>query len=44
MKDRIMALGLYINERLNKNINFKQIKGDPVYRGVLFSCIKRKII
>jgi len=36
MKDRIMALGLYINERLGKNINFKQIKGDPVYRGVLF--------
>ena len=39
MKDRMMALGLYINERLGKNINFKQIKGDPIYRGVLFSCM-----
>ncbi len=40
MKDRIMALGLFINERLGKNINFKQIKGDSIYRGVLFSCMK----
>ncbi len=39
MKDRMMALGLYINERLGKNINFKQIKGDPIYRGVLFTCM-----
>jgi hypothetical protein len=40
MKDRITALGLYINEKLGKHINFKQIKGDPIYKGVLFTCMK----
>lgn len=40
MKDRIAALGMYINGKLGRNINFKQIKGDHLYKGVLFTCMK----
>lgn len=36
--DRIAALGQYIVSKTGKNFNFKQIKGDTLYRGVLFSC------
>ncbi len=37
MKERIGALGEFINEGLNKKINFKGIKAHSLYRGFLFS-------
>ncbi len=37
MKERIGALGEFINEELNKKINFKGIKSHSIFRGFLFS-------
>ena len=37
MLDRINALGQYLVEKLGKPFNFKQIKGDHMYPGILFS-------
>lgn len=37
MLDRINALGQYLVEKTGKPFNFKQIKGDHIYPGILFS-------
>lgn len=37
MKDRIGALGEYINKKLGKKINFKNIKMHSIHRGFLFA-------
>lgn len=37
MKDRLDAIGNYINDKSGKKINFKGIKADRVYRGLLFT-------
>ena len=36
--DRVAALGQYIVAKTGKNFNFKMIKEDPLYRGILFTC------
>ena len=37
MKEKISALGQYIVKQTGKNFNFKMIKPDGYYKGVLFS-------
>ena len=37
MIDRINALGQYLVEKTGKTFNFKMIKGDHMYPGILFS-------
>lgn len=37
MKDRLDIIGNYLNEKTKKVINFKAIKSDRVYRGLLFT-------
>ncbi|MBC2855171.1 hypothetical protein H3N56_01505 [Cetobacterium sp. 2A] len=37
MKNKISALGQYIVKKTGKPFNFKLIKADPIYKGVLFS-------
>lgn len=37
MKDKIAALGQYLVKQTGKNFNFKMIKPDGYYKGVLFS-------
>lgn len=37
MKEKISALGQYIVKQTGKNFNFKMIKADGFYKGVLFS-------
>ncbi|MGL5798203.1 MAG: hypothetical protein ACRCYT_08350 [Cetobacterium sp.] len=37
MKEKISALGQYLVKQTGKNFNFKMIKPDGYYKGVLFS-------
>jgi len=37
MKNRLAAIGTYLNEKTKKQINFKTIKADRHYRGILFT-------
>lgn len=37
MKNRLAAIGSYLNEKTNKQINFKTIKADRHYKGLLFT-------
>ena len=37
MKDRLTAIGNYLNDKTKKKINFKTIKADRYYRGLLFT-------
>ena len=37
MSDRLNALGQYIIEQTKRNLNFKQIKNDPIYYNILFT-------
>ena len=40
MKNRLAAMGNYLNDKTNKKINFKTIKADSYYRGVLFTYMR----
>jgi len=44
MKERINALGQYISKRDGKNFNYKIIKGDSIYRGLLFTVLKEDFV
>ncbi|GLI55926.1 hypothetical protein PM10SUCC1_14400 [Propionigenium maris DSM 9537] len=40
MKERLAAIGNYLNDKSGKKINFKTIKADSYYRGILFTYMR----